>query len=371
VSLRPYDTGSDVRIPAPAPGISAIERLPEGGEERHGSVPLDRNERLSPLPESVIEELRAGISSELLTEYPVLDGAYADLQRAVGLPRDRLLLTAGSDAAFKALHHCYVRPGDRVVMLDPSYAMYAVYARMFEASAVTVPVDEDLSVDPELLLDAIAPDTRLVLLANPNQPTGTTLAAETVSAVIDRAADAGALVLVDEAYFPFSRTTVLPEAGERANLVVTRTFSKAWGLAGARIGFAAAHPEVVRTLFKVRSVYDVTALSAHCLRVMLAHPEVSDDYVAEVDGGRDLLVERARSLGLEPYECQTNFLPIRLRGRADPAALVAGLTERGYLVKGPFGAPCLRDYIRVTLGAPALMASFADALAEALEAPAR
>jgi histidinol-phosphate aminotransferase len=368
VSLSPSDTGSNVRIPAPAPGVSSIERLPEGGDERRGSVPLDRNERLSPLPDSVIEELRAGISSELLTEYPVLDGAYADLQRAVGLPRERVLLTAGSDAAFKALHLCYVRPGDRVVMLDPSYAMYAVYARMFEANAVTVPVAEDLSVDTDLLLDAIARDTRLVLLANPNQPTGTMLAAETMRAVLDRAADAGALVLVDEAYYPFSRTTLLPEAPELPNLVVTRTFSKAWGLAGARVGFAAAHPEVVRTLFKVRSVYDITALSAHCLRVMLAHPEVSDDYVAEVDKGRDLLVERACALGLEPYECATNFLPIRLRGRADPATLVAALGARGYLVKGPFGARCLRDYIRVTLGAPALMSAFADALAEVLDA---
>ena len=296
MSLTPSDTGTNVCIPAPAPGVSAIERLPEGGNERRGSVPLDRNERLSPLPDSVVEELRAGISSELLTEYPVLDAAYADLGRTLGLPRERLLLTPGSDAAFKALYHCYVRPGDRVVMLDPSYAMYAVYARMFEASAVTVPVREDLSVDPELLLDEIAPGTRLVLLASPNQPTGTVLGEETLRAVCERAAAAGALVLVDEAYFPFSGRTLLPFAGGLPNLVVTRTFSKAWGLAGARVGFASAHPEVIRTLFKVRSVYDVTALSAHCLRVMLAHPEVSADYVAEVDAGRHLLAERVRAL---------------------------------------------------------------------------
>lgn len=352
------------RIPKPAPGVEAVERLSEAGNERSGLVPLDRNERLSPLPDTVLEELRAGIDSDLLTGYPVLDDAYAELGAALGLPRERLLLTSGSDAAFKAIHQCYVRPGDRVVMLSPTYAMYDVYARMFEADPLGVPIDDDLTLQPERLLEAVTPETRLVLLASPNQPTGTVLAPELLDAVIERAAAAEALVLVDEAYYPFSAATLLPD--ERPNLVVTRTFSKAWGLAGARVGFAAADPEVVRTLYKVRSVYDITALSAHCLRVVLAHPEVAADYVSEVDAGRELLVERALAAGLEPVPCPTNFLPVRVAPRVDPAALVAALEQRGYLVKGPFGAPCLRDFIRVTLGPSALMASFADALEQAL-----
>jgi histidinol-phosphate aminotransferase len=352
------------RIPKPAPGVEAVERLSEAGNERSGLVPLDRNERLSPLPDAVLEELRAGIDSDLLTGYPVLDDAYAELGAALGLPRERLLLTSGSDAAFKAIHQCYVRPGDRVVMLSPTYAMYDVYARMFQADPLGVPIDDDLTLQPERLLEAVTPETRLVLLASPNQPTGTVLAPELLDAVIERAAAAEALVLVDEAYYPFSAATLLPDG--RPNLVVTRTFSKAWGLAGARVGFAAADPEVVRTLYKVRSVYDITALSAHCLRVVLAHPEVAADYVSEVDAGRELLVERALAAGLEPVPCPTNFLPVRVAPRVDPAALVAALEQRGYLVKGPFGAPCLRDFIRVTLGPPALMASFADALDQAL-----
>jgi histidinol-phosphate aminotransferase len=244
--------------------------------------------------------------------------------------------------------------------------MYDVYARMFEALPVAVPIDDDLTLGGERLLEAIAPDTRLVLLASPNQPTGTVLSPELLAAVVERAAEVEALVLVDEAYFPFADATLLPQVAERPNLVVTRTFSKAWGLAGARVGFAAADPEIVHTLYKVRSVYDITALSAHCLRVLLAHPEVAADYVAEVDAGRELLVSRASAAGLQPVPCPTNFLPIRVAPRVDPAALVAALEQRGYLVKGPFGAPCLRDFVRVTLGPPALMSDFADALDQAL-----
>ena len=232
---------SSLTLPEPIPSLSNIHRLREGGRERAGFVALDRNERLSPLPEPVVEAVRAGIDSTLLTDYPSLDELYEDLARLLAMPRERLLLTAGSDAAFRALHQAYVRPGDRVVMLDPSYAMYPIYTRMFDAEPVQVPFGDDLSLDPDALLDATNVGVRMVLLANPNQPTGTRLPEDILRAVLDRAAGCEALVVVDEAYFPFSRTTVLPWVAEHPHLVVTRTFSKAWGLAGLRVGAVAAH----------------------------------------------------------------------------------------------------------------------------------
>jgi histidinol-phosphate aminotransferase len=207
----------------------------------------------------------------------------------------------------------------------------------------------------------------MVLLADPNQPTGTKLPRDVLRDVLERAGDCGALVVVDEAYFPFSRATVLPWLTHQPHLVVTRTFSKAWGLAGLRVGFVAAHPEVISNLYKVRSAYDVNAVAAMCVRTMLAHPEVADEFVAEVDAGRRMLSERARSLGLEPIPGETNFQLLRCAGRIDPAELVESLRERRYLVKGPFSAPCLVDCIRVTLGPPSLMAEFSDVLEEVLD----
>lgn len=362
------DSGtSQARLPATARGLADVDRLREGGNERHVAVPLDRNERLSPLPDWFMQELRAQLDSAALTEYPVLDDLYEQLSESTGLARERLLLTSGSDAAFKALYQCYVEPGDGVVMLDPSYAMYAVYARMFGADVTAVPFASDLTLDTDALLAAVRPGVKLVFVANPNQPTGTLLDEDVLRDLVHRAAEAGALLVIDEAYFPFSKCTVLPWVSEGPNLVVTRTFSKAAGLAGMRVGFAAADPGVIRTLFKVRSVYDVTALGARAARLALANPEVSSHYVAEVDAGREALIEAATELGLEPVRSDTNFLLIRV-GDRDPAALVDALAERGYLVKGPFGAECLRDCIRVTLGPPQLMREFAAVLRQTLEA---
>jgi histidinol-phosphate aminotransferase len=351
----------------PVESLARIERIAEGGRERSGLVAMDRNERLSPLPGWLIDELRAGIESNMLTSYPMLDDLYEELAQILGIARDRLLLTAGSDAGFRAIYHAYARPGDRAVMLDPSYAMYPIYARMFGAEPVQVPFAADLTLDAEALLDAITSSVRLVLLANPNQPTGTRLSENILQAVLARASECGALVVVDEAYFPFSSSTVMPWLVEQQQLVVTRTFSKAWGLAGARVGFAAAHPEVIANLYKVRSAYDVNAVAATFARTLLAHPEVAAGYVSEVDAGRQVVSERALRLGLEPLPGETNFQLIRVSSRIHPATLVERLRERGYLIRGPFTAPCLRDCVRITLGPPDLMSRFCDALEDVVD----
>jgi histidinol-phosphate aminotransferase len=353
-------------LPTPAPALAAVERLREGGRERTGMVGLDRNERLSPLPEPFLAELRAAIGSDLLTRYPSTDELYDELAAALSVPRPRLLLTAGSDAAVRALHHAYVRPGDRTVMLSPSYAMYPVYARMFGAEPVAIPFGADMSLDADALLDAVGAGPRAVFLANPNQPTGTRLPDDVLAELVARAGATGTLLVVDEAYFPFSGTTLLPPLAEHPHLVVLRTFSKAWGLAGLRAGVVCAAPEIVRTLYKVRAAYDVNAAAVAALRILLAHPEVAADYVAEVDAGRALLRERLVALGLAPLDGATNFQLFRVAPRAEPAELAAALERRGFLVRGPFAAPCLAGCLRATLGPPALMRRFADALAESL-----
>lgn len=360
-------SSAEAAPPEPISALARIERLREGGRERDGYVGLDRNERLAPLPGWVLDEIRAGIESSLLTRYPALDELYQDLSEMLRVRPEQLLLTAGSDAAFRALHHVYVRPGDRVAMLEPSYAMYPIYARMFGATPVQVPFAPDLSLDTERLLDAVGTGVRMVLLADPNQPTGTQLPREVLRAVLARAAECGALVVVDEAYFPFSRTTVLSWLAEYSQLVVTRTFSKAWGLAGLRVGVVAAHPEVIANLYKVRSAYDVNAVAALCLRTLLAHPEVADEFVAEVDAGRRTLAQRLPALGLTPIPGETNFQLIRCAAQIEAGRLVDALRDRGYLVKGPFTAPCLAGCIRITLGPPALMERFCDVLEDVLD----
>jgi histidinol-phosphate aminotransferase len=306
----------------------------------------------------------------VLTGYPSADSLYEQLSQSLGVPRERLLLTAGSDSAVRAVYQALLQPGDAVVSLEPSYAMYQVYAQMFQARAVEITIPRSLKVDRQQLLEAIAPGVRLVMLANPNQPTGTLLDEEYLLRVLERAARIQALVAVDEAYFPFSRHTMLPHTGEFPNLLVIRTLSKAAGLAGLRIGFAVGHPEVVQSLWKLRPANDINSMAILCAREMLAVPELIEDYVADVEAGKETLAAVAAELGLSPVPTATNFMLLRVPSPLTPGALVASLRDDRFLVGGPFRAPCIADCIRVTLGPPALMSRFGDALRRATAASA-
>lgn len=362
------DAPTAARLPRPVDQLEAVSRMREGGSERRPFIGLDRNERLVPLPTAFLEALRESIDGQLLMNYPAVDELEDELAAAVGLPKARLLVTQGIDPAVKALHQAYIRAGDGVVILDPSYAMYDVYARMFGAIATRVGYDDDLEADGDLLLESIVQGVKLVMLANPNQPTGTVLADEVLRAALMRCADVGALLVVDEAYSFFSPATAWPLLDESPNAVVLRSYSKA-GLAGVRLGYVAGAEEVLQALFKVRSAAEVNAFAILCGRTLLRHPEVIEELVRETEAGRELLAARAEQLGLTPLRCWANFTQIRLNGRAEPAAVVETLRGLGWLVKGPSSTPALRDCIRVTLGGPELMARFADSLETALPAP--
>ncbi|MFB3785608.1 MAG: histidinol-phosphate transaminase [bacterium] len=355
-------------LPEPAPALAHVTRVREAGTETLPFIGLDRNERVSPFPGWFMEKLRAALTSGTLNRYPLRDRLHRLLAESLRLPEENILLTPGSDGALKYLFQAYVRPHDPIMMLDPSYAMYPVYARMHQAEAVLIPYRPDRFLDREAMLERLQPGVRLVLLANPNQPVGTLMDESLLRAVLERAREIRALVAVDEAYFPFSGFTVVPWIEAYPHLLVIRTFSKAAGLAGLRMGYAAGHPEVLGNLFKVHAANDINSFGLLCASLVLEHPGVIEEYVREVRAGGELLSEKARGLGLEPLPCAANFLLIRVTNRCSPERLIDQLRMRKYLVKGPFSAPCLQGCIRVTLGPPEMMASFAEVLAEAAAA---
>lgn len=358
---------AQLRPPPGTAAIRALERWPDPGVPPDGLIRLNRNERVDPLPESFVSRIREAISSDLLASYPPTDELYAELCSSLGVERDRVLLTNGSDGAIRATYQAFLEPGNGVVALDPSYAMYEVYAQMFEGRFHGVSVGHGLQVDLPRLLAAIEPGVRLVMIANPNQPTGVLAAESVMLELLERAAEVGALLAVDEAHFPFSKLTMLPRVEEFPNLVVIRTFSKAAGLAGLRIGFLVGHPEVVSTIAKVRTISDVNSVAVVSAREILRTPELVTDYVSEVAAGGRILAERVSQLGLEPISTAAGFMLIRVAPRCDPQRLVESLVQLGYLVKGPFSPACIADCIRVTCGSPALMSAFATALEQAVE----
>ena len=348
------------------PLLASVYRTPEPVPLPPEMIRLDRNERVGPYSQETATAIFSCLTASSLSDYPDNSNLYRTLVRRTSLPRERLLLVPGSDAAFRALAHVFVQPGDRVAMLEPSYQMYPVYARMFGGVPVQVPVRPDLSVDFDDLVAQTA-RSKILWLANPNQPSGTVIPVERVTSLTRQAARAGTIVVVDEAYYPFGGTTVIDRVTDHENLVVVRSFSKALGLAGVRLGFVAGPEAVVRALFKVRASFDINALAIAAGEWALDHPEIVASYVQETARSSEVLRTLAARHGLWAPPSAANFQLIKVGPKFEPSAIKRACWDHGYAICAPVGAGPFSDYIRITTGTLDVIERFAQVLDHLLD----
>ncbi|MGA9507261.1 MAG: histidinol-phosphate transaminase, partial [Candidatus Sulfotelmatobacter sp.] len=219
---------------------------------------LDFNESTIGCSPRVLERLRS-LDAETLARYPEREPVEAKIADFLGLQAQQILLTNGMDEAIHLLCSTYLEPGGEAIIVVPTFAMYAIFAQAEEASLVQILSGENFSFPLEKLLSRISPRTRLIAVANPNNPTGAAVAGEVLLRIAQAAPQAA--VLVDEAYFEFHGETILNRTALPANLFVARTFSKAYGLAGLRIGILAGHASQISMVRRAASPYNVNAVA--------------------------------------------------------------------------------------------------------------
>lgn len=353
------------RLPAYAPGRSTSS----AGSRGEPTVYLASNENpLGPSPRA-LEALQD--SARRWARYP--DDSCAVLREAlaerVGVPADCVVVGAGSTALLKLLAEAYLDPGQRVVYAWPTFPMYPVLARLQGAEEFRVPLDEQGRHDLGRMAEAAA-GARLVIVCNPNNPTGTYLSEAELQAFLDRV-PADALVVVDEAYAEFARDAApdYPDGvrwvREGRRVAVLRTFSKVYGLAGLRVGYLVAPAPVAQAVARVREPFHVSAPAQAAAVAALedeAHVARTLRVVAE---GRDRLQRLAARLGLRTYPSVANFVWVDLRRPARP--VVSELLRCGVVVRpGPEDG----TWVRVSVGTPDELAHFERALDRALGSPA-
>ncbi len=350
----------------PKEHLLSIERSSERHLGRDGFVSLDRNERVSPIPDEIFRAMLASVSVADLISYPDAGPFVARLARGTGLPEECIAELAGSDAGIRRAFMAYLRPGDRVVALNPAYAMYALYTRIFEGVLERVEYDAERRCDIESVLQSIRPGVRIVILAHPDQPTGVAISPDALRRVVERAGAVGALCIVDEAYHPFHPVTVAGWVQDYDHLLVLRSFSKYPGCAGLRLGYALGKPPLIQGLMLVRGGNEVSGVSLALGCYLLDHPEIAEDFRRAVSAGKEILLAAAAKLGLEALPCVTNFQLLRGRAGDDAGAFAVALERRRYFVKADFNHPALANCIRVALNGPDIMTPFAAALTEAV-----
>ena len=301
----------------------------------------------SPLAIAALQKSLAGLSL-----YPDGNAFYLKnkLAAKLGLETSHLVLGNGSNEIIEFLGHAFLRPGVEVVVSQYCFAIYPIITKLFGANLITVPA-KNYGHDLPAMLKAITPDTALVFVANPNNPTGTLATREEIIQLVNEVPDHVILVL-DEAYIEFLEDPLdlspLVRAGARKNLVLMRTFSKIYGLAGLRVGYGIAHPEVVSALEKIRQPFNIN-LPAQIAALAALDDEDHVRKTRSNNFGELEFYERAfREMGLDYVPSAANFVLVRVK---EGQRVFEGLQRQGVITR-PMGGYGLPEWIRISVGTP-------------------
>jgi histidinol-phosphate aminotransferase len=328
---------------------------------------LDFNESTVGCSPRVLTRLRA-LDAELLARYPEREPVEKDVANFLELDRAQVLLTNGVDEAIHLLCSTYLDPRDEALISVPTFAMYAVFAQAEGARVIEVPARDNFAFPAQELLAKISSRTRLIAIANPNNPTGAAVAGDVLIQIAHAAPQA--VLLVDEAYFEFYGETLIGQlrTGRTPpldNLFIARTFSKAYGLAGLRIGILAGEARQMAMVRCVASPYSVNAAALAVLPEALQDQEYVGNYVAEVRGNRERLQRELSDLGLQYWPSHANFVLVRI-GSAH-AEFVRALRDRGILVRDRTSDPKCDGCVRLTVGTDEHTRTLINGLREVVE----
>jgi histidinol-phosphate aminotransferase len=314
-------------------------------EGRTDKLRLDFNENpigCSPAVRRALAKLRAAS----ISAYPEQETVRKRAARHFGVRPDELLLTNGTDEALSLVVNTFVESADRVLLVEPTYAMYRFYSELAGARIVALRYDDEMRFPWNSVIEELRSGPRVFFLPNPNSPTGNLISIKNLRRILQAAPRT--MVVIDEAYFEFSGVTVIPWIRRQKNLIVTRTFSKTCGLAGLRLGCRFVHREVAAQMRKAQSPYPVNAAALAAAEAAMLDRAFIARTVREVIRGRKEMQKGLTRLGVRSFPSAGNFVLAYFGNRAK--AIVAALDRKGILVRdrsSDFGGD---GYVRITLG---------------------
>lgn len=335
-ALEPYKPGKPIEELERELGLSDVIKLASNEN------PLGPSPRAIAAVRRVLDDVH---------RYP--DGASFELRsrlaKKLGVGVGQLVFGCGADEILELVAKAFLGPGDEAVFAWPSFAMYPIVTRGMGATPVSVPLDRDLVHDLDAMAAAVGERTRVVIVCNPNNPTGTSVGADSLARFVERL-PADVVLVIDEAYVDFARRADFPDSiallARRPGTLVARTFSKISGLAGLRVGFGVADPELTGYLERARHPFNVNLLAEAAAVAALEDDEHRERTVRQNAAGIDFLRRELGAIGIETWPSEANFV----LAKPGPGTYERLLRE-GIIVRplGGFGMP---DHIRITIGLP-------------------
>ena len=317
---------------------------------------LDMNESTTGCSPRVLAKMRS-LDAKLVALYPNRDAGEKMVAKFLGVKPEEVLLTNGADEGIDLLCRAYLDCDDELIIIVPAFPMYEIFAQTTGAKIVRVPTGEDFSLPVEQVIAAITPRTRMIVITNPNNPTGAVVSRADILKVLKAAPNAA--VLLDEAYFDFYGQTLIDQIGKIPNLFIARTFSKAYGLAGIRLGVLAGAEEQMSVLRRMISPFNINAFAVECLAEALADREFVENYVKQVCSTREWLTRELTQLGFRCWPSHTNFVLVNF-GKLRPQVLES-MTGKGLALRN---RPDCEGCVRISIGTQQEMERVVAALRE-------
>lgn len=331
-------------------------------EGRRDKLRLDMNESMAGCSPKVRAALRR-LSSEQISMYPERESTTTEIARFFGTSPKETVVTAGIDDALRLIADVFIERGRKVLLVEPTFPMYRFHAEQREARIHSLHCDDDMRFPLDAVLHALKQAPAVFFLANPNNPTGTLLRKGHLERILTAAERT--LVVVDEAYFEFSRVTVLPWIARRENLVVTRTLSKASGLAGLRIGCIFAHEWTAQLFKRAQPPFPIGIAPLVAAEAALRDTAFTRRAVEEIKRGREILQHGLTTMGVRSFPSAANFVLADF-GPHGPE-IIRTLERRGILIRDQSASLGRTGFARITAGTPLQMRQFLRELERVLE----
>ncbi len=351
-AVRPQPRGAVLQMPEYHPPLASRKALR-----------LDFNENTFAPSPRVMERIHA-LSAESITTYPEREPVERIVAAHFGLVNGQVLLTNGVDEAIHLISCAFLDAEDEALIYTPSFFMYDVSIALMTPNGLRrVQADQTLAFDLPRFLAAITPRTKLMIIASPNNPTGATVPRESLLQIA--AAAPHAVLMVDEAYFHFHGETTLADVANVPNLLVTRTFSKAYGLANLRVGMVAGDATLISYLRKVSSPYNVNGVALAVLPDALEDESYLSWYVEQIKAGREQIMQGLKALGVPFFPSEANFVLMNIGPLHKQ--LVEAMRRNGVLLRDRSADPGCDGFVRITVGVGEQIAKGLEALQASLE----
>jgi len=315
---------------------------------RYKYLRLDKNERVTNFSNYFVKKLKNKLNSFHLSAYPEIEKIYKLLAKFLKINKEMIVITPGSDMAIRSCFELFVKPKNKVIILSPTFAMVSVYSKIFQAKTVEIKYDRKLNLQFKKLINNIDKKTSLIIIANPNSPTGTIIPKNDLLKIIKKANSNKVPILIDEAYFGFFKETYLPYVKKYRYLIISRTFSKTYGLAGVRAGYLVASQKIAKALYKLKPMYEISSFASLIVEEILKNKKIFYNYANEVEQGKKYLIKEFEKLQIEYLKTYANFIHIKLNSKKKKFENILKI-KKILVRKGP-GVKGFEGYLRIGLG---------------------